>query len=496
LIKEVTVEDLTKIEGIKKRKAKKIVKEIDQKIQDSVKVKEIEMGDSAEGEIKEEQIVEESKESKEKTGKSAPVSLSTKTSEWTPVEDKEEEKPEDEILGMEPIDLEPDIEKEKKIETFQDFKSIDDETAVLLYDGGYTTVDALTIATIKDLKKIKGIKKKKAKEIKKEMEDQSEWDSIPEEEFVEPEEGLLIDDSLNEQEEMEKLEKIQVYEDFSSIDDETAILLYDNDYTSEDSLKELTVKDCKTLGIKKRKAKAIIKEIEEKLILPITEEIEDDIPEDISDEEEFEEDESEGVDEKIDDYEEPLVEEEEFLEEEFEEDIPELEVEEVENPFSEINSVDEKISELLLENDVNSIEALNNMAIKELVKIKGIRRKIAKQIKKEVSEYMENAEFDSEEPMSIEENPFISEEDFDEGDEWESVLEVEKEEGPVYMHGDYTLYEKEVVTKAGNMRTIRFFSKGEPEDAKTIDIPKGYKVGKNKKTGVPYLKKKKKKKKK
>ncbi|PNX47906.1 MAG: hypothetical protein BV456_10400 [Thermoplasmata archaeon M8B2D] len=61
----------------------------------------------------------------------------------------------------------------------------------------------------------------------------------------------------------------------------------------------------------------------------------------------------------------------------------------------------------------------------------------------------------------------------------------------MFKHREYKLYEKEIFTKSGNKRVVRFFSKGEPEGAKTIALPKGYIVRKNKKTGVPYLKKKK-----
>ena len=60
-----------------------------------------------------------------------------------------------------------------------------------------------------------------------------------------------------------------------------------------------------------------------------------------------------------------------------------------------------------------------------------------------------------------------------------------------FIHGDYTLYEKESSTKSGVKRTIRFFSKAKPENAEPIDLPKGYVVKENKKTGVPYLKKQK-----
>ena len=59
-----------------------------------------------------------------------------------------------------------------------------------------------------------------------------------------------------------------------------------------------------------------------------------------------------------------------------------------------------------------------------------------------------------------------------------------------FKHKDYTLYEKEIVVKSGKKRTVRFFSKAEPDEGKSIELPKDYEVKENKKTGVPYLRKK------
>ena len=460
MLKNVTVDDLIKIDGIKKRKAKKIRKEIDKKIQESVRPKPIEMGDTAKGDVKEDQILKESEKYEEEKGKPSPVELRTKTSEWSPLDqDIELERKEE----LEELPKEVDLEREKKIEIFKGINSIDEETAVLLYNAGYNSIDALSVATVKDLSKIKGIKKKKAKEILKEIEEQSDWATTSENEFIESDEEMIVDESLEEDEEIEKKEKIQIFDDFSNIDEETGVLLYDNGYTTTDSLMDLTIKTLIDIGVKKRKAKKVLKEIEEKLILPIEKEI-------------FEEPESEQIDGEIEKSEESIIEEVEFFEEE-NEDIPEIKAEEIKDAFEGINSIDDKISNLLLKNGITSIQDLNNMTIKDLTKIKGIRKKIAKQIKKEVNEHFDKLSEDAEKQM-----------DFDE-EEWESIPEEESVEGPVFMHEDYTLYEKEIVSKSGNKRVVRFFSKGEPEGAKAIGLPKGYKVRKNKKTGVPYLKK-------
>ena len=58
-----------------------------------------------------------------------------------------------------------------KIEVFKEIEAIDNDTAELLYNNGYTSVDDLKKASIKDLSKIKGIKSKTVKRIKKEIDE-------------------------------------------------------------------------------------------------------------------------------------------------------------------------------------------------------------------------------------------------------------------------------------------------------------------------------------
>jgi flagellar protein FlaI len=60
-----------------------------------------------------------------------------------------------------------------KVDAFKAIESVDDETAVYLYDNGFTSIEDLKNATAKDLIKIKGIKRKKAKRIIKELSDSS-----------------------------------------------------------------------------------------------------------------------------------------------------------------------------------------------------------------------------------------------------------------------------------------------------------------------------------
>jgi hypothetical protein len=60
----------------------------------------------------------------------------------------------------------------------------------------------------------------------------------------------------------------------------------------------------------------------------------------------------------------------------------------------------------------------------------------------------------------------------------------------VYMYEDWMLYCKDVTFKGGRMQTIRFFSKRTPKSGTPCDLPEGYTVEVNKRTGLPYLKKK------
>lgn len=53
----------------------------------------------------------------------------------------------------------------------------------------------------------------------------------------------------------------------------------------------------------------------------------------------------------------------------------------------------------------------------------------------------------------------------------------------------YTLYKRDVTLKGGLRQTIFFFAKGKPKSGSPSEMPTGYKVGVNKRTGLPYLKK-------
>lgn len=142
--------------------------------------------------------------------------------------------------------------------------------------------------------------------------------------------------------------------------------------------------------------------------------------------------------------------------------------------FSDLDYVDNKIGKILYENGITSLEILRDTKVKKLKKMHGIRGRLAKKIKSEVDKLFE------EEKESLD-----SELDNVEESEWIAV------ENEGFNVDDYTLYEKETVTKKGNKRKVRFFSKEKPDEGKPINLPEGYEVKRNKRTNVPYLRKKK-----
>jgi hypothetical protein len=147
--------------------------------------------------------------------------------------------------------------------------------------------------------------------------------------------------------------------------------------------------------------------------------------------------------------------------------------------FKEIKSIDGKTAGLLYDHGYTSIEKIKDATIKDLCKIRGVRRRLAKKIKKEIHDLETSKE------ETIEERKI--------SDKWESypTEEIGEIDEMAYTCGDYTLYKKEIVTYAGKKRTIHFFSREKPEIGEPVPLPDGYEVKVNKKTGLPYLKKKK-----
>lgn len=60
----------------------------------------------------------------------------------------------------------------------------------------------------------------------------------------------------------------------------------------------------------------------------------------------------------------------------------------------------------------------------------------------------------------------------------------------VFVYDGWTLYQHEKEFLNGEVKTIYFFSKRQPRfNAEPCELPAGFKVGQNKRTGLPYLKK-------
>lgn len=57
----------------------------------------------------------------------------------------------------------------------------------------------------------------------------------------------------------------------------------------------------------------------------------------------------------------------------------------------------------------------------------------------------------------------------------------------VYKYQGWTLYKIEPNFKNIGKRTMYFFSKKKPKRGTLCDMPEGYKVGVNPRTGLPYL---------
>jgi len=484
---EATYKELKRVKGLKRRKAKKITKEINKKIQEKVNLKPIETSETGKGKITKEET-QKTDFLEEKEDVSSSVELSSEKNQWKPVQENgtveeteslkdEEVKPEQKTQDI--------IEQEttEEIKLFENIDCIDDKVANTLYLNGYTSIEELKNATYKDLKKIKGISRKTAKNIIKELEREGEWGIIDSDEELK----LEKEDQKDDKNLVSRQNKIDLFKEIENIDEDTAIYLYDNGFKSIEDIRNASVEEIsKIKEIKKRKAKGIKKEINRKFYSNDKKDSEEEFTEHLIEDNMGED--AKELDEKIKNY----VMSKDDVKEEFFVEEPEKEtsIKESDRIFEDIKSIDEKIEQLLIENGIDSIEKVRDKRIKDLTKIKGIRRKIAKNIKKEIKSIPEKEkEYDT-----LDENPYI-EEKVQEEAEWE-YYEIDETEGKKrekqkgYKHKEYTLYEKETTTKKGNKRKIRFFSKKKPDDAKPIKFPNGYIVKENKKTGVPYLKKK------
>jgi len=181
---------------------------------------------------------------------------------------------------------------------------------------------------------------------------------------------------------------------------------------------------------------------------------------------------------------------------------PEEPIPEVEQPpaikvdlsaFKGIESIDEHIGELLFRNGYFSLDDLRKATIDDLVHIRGIKRKLAKKIKKEIEQKpiaKPDEEFIAYNKKARPKKSRIHHEDVT---EWESFSVGNNEDTFAITpatYGKYTLY-KRARGKGTKKTTIHFFSKVKPATGTPVPLPKGYEIAVNKKTRVPYLKKKK-----
>lgn len=160
--------------------------------------------------------------------------------------------------------------------------------------------------------------------------------------------------------------------------------------------------------------------------------------------------------------------------------------------FKGIECIDEKTAELLYKYGYFSIENIKDATLDDLVQIRGIRRKLAKQIKKEIEQknaLLKDSDFV---PIKQKSTNKKSTKKLLDAAEWESypVKEKPKQSPPsMCTYKGYTLFKKETKTRDRKKTTIHFFSKEKPDNGMPAPLPKGYQIAVNKKTGVPYLKK-------
>lgn len=56
-----------------------------------------------------------------------------------------------------------------------------------------------------------------------------------------------------------------------------------------------------------------------------------------------------------------------------------------------------------------------------------------------------------------------------------------------FQYEDYTLHAREVRLKGGRKQVVYFFSRRSPKSGYPVELPEGYDVATNKRTGLPYL---------
>lgn len=161
--------------------------------------------------------------------------------------------------------------------------------------------------------------------------------------------------------------------------------------------------------------------------------------------------------------------------------------------FRGIPSIDDQTAELLFRNGYYTLEQLRQTPIGALVKTKGIKRKQARQIKKEVDDFFAVSSKPPEPAPKTKRQPKKKSRKDEDADvtEWESyAASDELRTPPICTYEGYTLYRREV--KSGRIKTtMHFFSRNPPDKGSPSALPEGYIIAVNKRTGVPYIKKQK-----
>ena len=163
------------------------------------------------------------------------------------------------------------------------------------------------------------------------------------------------------------------------------------------------------------------------------------------------------------------------------------------NVFSGIESIDEKTAEILYKNGYFSVENIKDATIDDLVSIRGIKRKLAKQIKREIEQKHiapEKTEFT---PIKHKTTKKRGKKKHTDSTEWESESTSEKNSAitspPICKYQGFTLYKRTIKRHDKKNKTIHFFSKVKPKAGKPCHLPNGYQIAVNHKTRIPYIKK-------
>jgi hypothetical protein len=163
--------------------------------------------------------------------------------------------------------------------------------------------------------------------------------------------------------------------------------------------------------------------------------------------------------------------------------------------FNDMETIDEKTAQLLYTNGYFSLETLKDATVDDLVQIRGIKRNLAKQIKKEVQQKIRTPPKPEFIPIKGKTHRAKPKKTSDDIAEWEPYhIEINSEPSvsvDVCVYKGYTLYKHMTRKDKGKKKTIHFFSKEKPEVGSPTSLPDAYRIAINKKTGVPYLKKKK-----